>query len=258
MRFINGPTLSLALTLATTVFTSLSALATERATETFSYELNEGGRISIENVNGDIEITGGSGNTVEITAAKSADDADDLARLRVEIRADADSIRIETVYGKAGGGWFNNNSGQVNYTLAVPASTNLDTISTVNGDIRVSGVSGSVKAESVNGDQELRNLVADVDLETTNGGIEASFDTLKGEQRVNADTVNGRITLLLPEGTSARVSAETLNGGIDATDFGLEVDERTFVGKDLKGNIGSGEARIDLDTVNGGIRIRKQ
>ncbi len=257
MRLIK--TLALTLVLAATVLTSLSAFATERATETFSYELNEGGRISIENVNGDIEITGGAGNTVRVTAEKSADDADDLARLRVEIKTDADSIRIETVYEKSTGGWFNNNnSGEVNYTLTVPASANLDAISTVNGGIRVSGVDGPVKAESVNGDLELSNLVADVGLETTNGGIEASFDTLKGNQRVNADTVNGRITLLLPEDASARVSAETLNGGIDAGDFGLEVDERSFVGKNLKGNIGSGEARIDLDTVNGGIRIRKQ
>jgi hypothetical protein len=49
-----------------------------------------------------------------------------------------------------------------------------------------------------------------------------------------------------------------MNGGINADDFGLEVDEGGFVGKDLNGNIGSGEARVDLDTVNGGIRIRKQ
>ncbi|HET6564500.1 MAG TPA: hypothetical protein VFG52_03730, partial [Xanthomonadales bacterium] len=56
---------------------------------------------------------------------------------------------------------------------------------------------------------------------------------------------------------SARVSAETLNGGINGDDFGLEVDKGSFVGKDMDGNIGSGEARIDLDTVNGGIRIRK-
>lgn len=246
------------LILAATAFTSLSVLATERATETFSYELNEGGRISIENVNGDIEITGGSGHSVEITADKSADDEDDLARLKIEIRADADSIRIETIHGKSTGGWFNNNSGEVNYTLTVPASVNLDAISTVNGGIRVRGVTGSVKAESVNGDLELHNLVSDVDLETTNGEIEASFDALAGQQRVKADTVNGRITLLLPADASARVSAETLNGGINASDFGLEVDERSFVGKDLKGSIGSGEARIDLDTVNGGIRIRKQ
>lgn len=248
-----------ALIFAVAVGFSAAIAAAEQATETFSYELNEGGRISIDNVNGDIEITGGSGNTVEITADKRADNADDLARVQVKIKADENAIRIETVYAKSEGMWkLSNNSGEVRYTLSVPASANLDTISTVNGAVLIKGVAGTVNAESVNGDLELHNLVGDASLETTNGAIEASFDVLKGSQRVNADTVNGRITLLLPADTSARVSAETLNGGINGEDFGLVVDKRSFVGKDLKGSIGGGEARIDLDTVNGGIRISKQ
>lgn len=247
------------LLLAIFASTSLPVSATERETETFNFELNDGGRVSIDNVNGDIEITGGAGNTVQIIAEKSADDADDLARLEVKIKADENAIRIETVHSKSEGRWLStNNSGEVNYTLTVPSSVNLDSISTVNGEVLVKGVSGTVSAESVNGDIELHNLVGDADLETTNGAIEASFDVLKGSQRVNADTVNGRITLLLPADSSARVSAETLNGGINADDFGLKVDKGGFVGKDMNGNIGSGEARVDLDTVNGGIRIRKQ
>lgn len=244
--------------LAVFASTSLAVSAAERETETFSFELNEGGRISLENVNGDVEITGGTGSRVEIIAEKSADDADDLARLEVKIMADPDAIRIETVHAKNDKRWMNNNSGEVSYTLKVPSTVTLDTISTVNGDVSIEGVTGTVKAESVNGDLDLQNLAGDASLETTNGNIEASFAVLKGSQRVNADTVNGRITLLLPADSSAKLSAETLNGGINADDFGLEVDKRSFVGKDLDGDIGSGEARIDLDTVNGGIRIRKQ
>ncbi len=55
---------------------------------------------------------------------------------------------------------------------------------------------------------------------------------------------------------SARVVAETVNGSIDADDFGLEV-EKGFVGRDLDGEIGGGDARISLDTVNGSIRIKR-
>lgn len=238
---------------------SLTVSAAERETETFNYELSTGGRISLDNINGDIEISGESGNQVQITAEKRADNSKDLAKLKIKIKADTDAIRIETVHEKSESRWFGiNNSGEVSYTLTVPASANLDTISTVNGEIRIRGVSGTVKAESVNGHLDLGNLAGDANLSTTNGGIEARFDTLKGSQRVNADTVNGRITLLIPDDSSARVSAETLNGDIDAEDFGLEVEKGGFIGKDLKGSIGSGEASIDLDTVNGGIRISKK
>ena len=51
------------------------------------------------------------------------------------------------------------------------------------------------------------------------------------------------------------ISADTLNGGINARDFGLETD-KGFVGSDLNGSIGSGSARLNVDTVNGSIKIR--
>ena len=239
--------------------TTLTAFASVTETETFSFELAENGRISLDNVNGDVRITGGSGNTVEIKADKRADSAEDLARLTIEIKADPDSIHIETREEKSGGRWFgNHNSGKVTYTLTVPAGVDLDTISTVNGNVEISDVSGTTNAESVNGDLLLENLMGDADLETTNGGIEAHFDALQGSQRIDAGTVNGRITLFLPENASARISAETLNGSINAEDFGLEEDSGGYVGTDLNGTIGDGEARIDLDTVNGGIRVRKR
>jgi len=238
--------------------TSFNLAAAERETETFTYELDEGGRISLENVNGNVSVNGGSGNTVTITAEKRADNQDDLDKLTIKIKADSSAIRIETVHEKSESRWFgSNNSGQVTYTLTVPASANIDTISTINGDVDVEGVSGTVNAESVNGDLDLKGLLGDADLETTNGRIKASFDRMGGSQRVSADTVNGQITIVLPENASARVSAEVLNGGIDADDFGLEAEKGGFVGKDLNGSIGGGEARIDLDTVNGGIRVKR-
>jgi DUF4097 and DUF4098 domain-containing protein YvlB len=53
------------------------------------------------------------------------------------------------------------------------------------------------------------------------------------------------------------VEAETVNGSISADDFGLEA-EKGFVGRDLSGEIGGGDARISLDTVNGSIKISKK
>jgi DUF4097 and DUF4098 domain-containing protein YvlB len=238
--------------------TSFNLSAAERETETFTYELDEGGRISLDNVNGDVSVTGGPGDTVTITAEKRADNQEDLDKLRIKIKADSSAIRIETVHEKSESRWFgSNNSGQVTYTLTVPSSANIDTISTINGDVDVEGVSGTVNAESINGDLDLKRLMGDANLETTNGQIKAGFARMGGSQRVSADTVNGQITIVLPDNASARLSAEVLNGGIDADDFGLEVEKGGFVGKDLNGTIGGGEARIDLDTVNGGIRVKK-
>ncbi len=69
------------------------------------------------------------------------------------------------------------------------------------------------------------------------------------------DTVNGKINLTLPAKADASVSVETVNGSIDASDFGLKVD-KGFVGKSLDGDLGNGSARITANTVNGGVKIR--
>ena len=42
-----------------------------------------------------------------------------------------------------------------------------------------------------------------------------------------------------------------------AGDFELEV-EKGFVGSDLNGKIGNGSARLNIDTVNGAIKIRSR
>lgn len=235
---------------------SLFASVTEE--ETFSYKLDDGGRFSLSNVNGSVVVTGGDGDSVEIIATKKADNQEDLDKIEIEISHSADEIVVETELGESNR-WFShgNNSGSVKYEVIVPVSTHLDSVETVNGSVNISGVSGKVVAESVNGDLEVSDLAGDVGLSTVNGSIEAEFTRLEDQQRVNMETVNGRVSIDLPENANADISADTLNGGINASDFGLET-EKGFVGSDLNGKIGNGGARLNIDTVNGSIKIRRK
>ena len=234
---------------------SLMASVTEE--ETYSFKLDDGGRFSVSNVNGSITVTGGSGDNVEIIAIKKADNQSDLDEIEIIISDSASEISIETELGESSS-WYSHgsSSGQVTYEITVPAGTMLNSVETVNGDVGISGVSGKVVAESVNGDIEISNLAHDVRLATVNGSIEAGFDKLEGEQSVKAETVNGRVTMILPDDADCEVSADTLNGGINAKDFGL-VTDKGFVGSDLNGKIGDGSARMNIDTVNGAIKIKK-
>lgn len=242
------------LAVALVVSGSLSAKVTGE--ETFSYQLNDGGRLSVSNVNGSITATGGSGDSVEIVAIKEADNQETLDGIEIEISHTADAIVIETELPKSDN-WYNrgSNGGQVTYEITVPTGTNLDSVKTVNGEVEVSGVSGKVVAKSVNGSLDLSDLASDASLSTVNGSINASFARLEGQQNVKVQTVNGRVTLRLPKNADVKVSADTLNGGINGRDFGLEV-EKGFVGSDLNGSIGSGSASLNIDTLNGSIKIR--
>lgn len=242
--------------LALLVSGGLFASVTEE--ETFSFPLSDGGRFSISNVNGSITIAGGSGDTVEIVATKKADNQKDLDKIKIEISHSADEIVVETELGSSDKwfSWGGNNSGHVTYDVVVPANTELDSVDTVNGGVSISGVSNNVVAESVNGGVEVEDLTGDTDLSTVNGSVEATFSRLGGDQRVKAETVNGRVTINLPEDANVKISADTLNGGINARDFNLEPD-KGYVGSDLNASIGDGSARLNIDTVNGSIKIRK-
>jgi DUF4097 and DUF4098 domain-containing protein YvlB len=247
-------------TLAALMSVSLSAVADVESTEEMAFDVNPGARISLENVNGDIDVVGGTGSQVTVVARKKAGRQEYLDGLKVVVDASPDYIRIETRHPKSESSWFNwgnDGGGSVAYELSVPADVELDSIETVNGDVRIRAVDGIVKASTVNGGLDVGNLSADVSLETVNGKIVAEFDVLGADQRVDAEAVNGRIEIRLPGDASARVTAETVNGSIDADDFGLE-PEKGFVGRDLSGDIGGGAARISLDTVNGSIEISRK
>ena len=238
---------------------SVNAVAGVDETENFSFDVNAGARVSVENINGDIAVVGSSGKQVQVVAHKTAGKQEYLDKLEIVVDASEDYVRIETRHPDSSGGWFNwgnDSSGSVSYELLVPSDVDLDSIETVNGDVTIESVDAEVKAATVNGTIEVSGANADVDLETVNGSIKAVFDELGSGQRVKADTVNGKITIYLPADASARIVAETVNGSIDADDFGLEV-EKGFVGRDLDGEIGGGDAKVSLDAVNGSIRIKK-
>lgn len=224
--------------------------------ERFEFEVSSGARFALDNVNGDVVITGGSGDRIEVIARKKAKDEKGLERLEILVDADSDRVSIDTKHHKQNRSWFSwgDGGGSVSYEVKVPRDVELDSVETVNGGVRISGVDGEVVASTVNGSLEIHDLSSDVALETVNGRIEADFARLDDQQFVRMDTVNGSIRISLPADANARVSAETVNGSIRGDDFDLQA-EKGFVGRSMDGDIGNGSARVKLDTVNGTIRI---
>jgi len=115
-------------------------------------------------------------------------------------------------------------------------------------------VSGEVRASCINGRLEAHDLAGRAKLETINGHLEARFTALAGKS-VELNSVNGSVDLTIPSDSKAELEASTVSGGID-NDFGLHVNRHQFVGRDLRGELGSGGTRIKLENVNGRIEIR--
>lgn len=231
---------------------------TERFEQT--YPLSANGKVSISNVNGSITIDTWDRNEVKLEAVKTADDKERLSEVEIKIDARKDAIIIETNYDSwkrnNGNGWKNYGKLTVDYRLTVPRNAVLDEVETVNGSVNIANSNNVTKASTVNGQVVATNLRGTAELSTVNGTIEANFDQLQSSSRINLNTVNGQVNLVIPSDANATVRADTLNGQI-TNDFGLRVRKGEYVGRDMYGRIGSGEVQIKLNSVNGGLHIKR-
>ena len=230
------------------------ALAGEPYRENFdqTYPLAAGGRVALENVNGSVVVNVWDQATVRVQAVKEADTREDLADLRIEVKAAAGRVEVETRYPEGSHGHLS-----VEYTLTVPKGAALDKVELVNGNFTVSGLGGEVNAELVNGEAKLTGLAGNVSVEAVNGEVVVELEKLDARQRVKLETVNGGIELRLAAGVAADVAAETVNGHL-SNDFGIPVNKHEHVGADMTGSIGSGGGDVRLETVNGKIRVVKK
>ena len=232
---------------------SAYAVSGNNVTEEFhkTVPLNANGRVSLENVNGNVEITGWERNEVQIDAVKSARDQQRLDEAKIEVEGSGNAVSIRTRYPE---GRTNDNPASVHYTLHVPAGAQLDKIALVNGSLEVSQVHGEVDANLVNGKLKAHDLAGRAKLSTVNGGSDVEYRSLANVSEIEISAVNGSINLGLPASPNAQVSASTVSGSIKS-DFPIQV-ESGFVGQRLSGTLGSGGTRIDLSNVNGSTHIR--
>jgi len=235
---------------------TLPAFSRGSLTEQFqqTYTVNPHARISLNNINGDVEIIATDGNQVKIDAIKSADSQKKLDEAKINVDATSDSITIETKYPHR---WNNNDPASIDYKISVPRDAELDGIDLVNGKLTLNGVRGDVSASCVNGTLMASGLAGEAKLSTVNGKLEATFDQVDNTNRISMSSVNGSIVLSVPNNVDASFEANTLSGRI-SNDFGFSEEREGFVGHDLSGTLGKGTTRIKLSNVNGSISIRRQ
>jgi len=229
-----------------------------RATDewTRSYPLTAGGEVRIGNGNGSIEVEAVEGSTVEVRAERIAKAATDtgaqelLPRITIkeDVKPDLVSIETERMNGIMLGANF-----EVRYHVRAPKTAVIDLTNT-NGAVLVTGSSGRVAAKTTNGSVTTRNLTGAVDARTTNGSVNVDVASV-GSGRIALRTTNGSVTLRVPDNAKADVLATWTNGGINVSDdVKIDVTERSR--RRFEGKINGGGPLIELQTTNGGIRIR--
>jgi serine/threonine protein kinase len=228
--------------------------------------LSAHGRIRLDNVNGQVEIAGWDRSDVVIKALKHGKNQGSFEAAKIDVAASADEISIHTRQPSGDknltGMWSllkntGNSDATVDYAIQVPHHARLANISSVNGRIAIEAISGDIDASSVNGTLQVRGAAGSLKLSTVNGRMVAELVSLGRGQSVSLDSVNGSIEATLPADAQAKVTANTLNGGL-SSDFPALVVKKEFpVSKKLNGTLGNGGASVKASTVNGAIRFRK-
>jgi DUF4097 and DUF4098 domain-containing protein YvlB len=230
--------------------------------------LSSQGTFNLKNVNGEVRISTWKEDKVEIKALKKTNKAaENLQKVKIEVTAAVDSVSVDTVYLK-----HENTGVSVDYDIKVPEGVNLGELSSVNGNVGITGPFGRVSAETTNGQVHLENASGDLKLETTNGDVKAinvngpidahttngsiTLELTKLEAEVSAETTNGGITLRLSaiQEINGLLEAETDNGSI-SFDFPVTLQSMEKSRHHLRGQVGRGGPRISLKTTNGSIHL---
>ena len=141
---------------------------------------------------------------------------------------------------------------------------------TGSGEMKFERVRGDLRARTGSGDLEVSDPGGRVDVRTGSGGIQvagASNDlrlhTSSGDCDVDGnpargslweiETGSGDVTLEVPESASFQLHVVGRSSRVD-TDLKMVTEESSK--RELRGRIGSGEARVRVETSSGSVRIR--
>jgi hypothetical protein len=228
-------------------------------------KLASGKTFEVRGINGKIHAVPTSGSEVELVAVRTGR-RHDPESVKIEVIPHAGGVTVCAVYPsrddsrpnecKPGGGRMNvrNNDVNVEFELRVPKDVVFEG-RTINGGIQAE-VDGRASVSTVNGSIEVQAGTL-TEAATINGSIRATVRTsASSPDDIKLTTVNGSVTLSLPEGVNADVSAKTVNGGI-SSEFG-EIEVRKKWGpRSAEGRLGRGGRELAVSTVNGGIRITR-
>ena len=252
-------------------------------TERFSRKMKLGpnGRVTIQNIAGNITVTGGSGDDVSIEAVKrTRGGAGQLAGVHILVDERPGRVEVKTDH------TARNDRVAVDYTVSVPMSAGVE-VKSISGNVKVSGVQGAVRAETISGTvtaastpklEAAKSVSGDVDLTDASADAELSASTISGVIRarglkaraLDLGTVSGDV--MLSNVACERLSVRSVSGSLEysgalakngrydinshsgtirltlSSDVGFELNANSFSGSirsDLPLTIGSTTARDD-------------
>jgi Putative adhesin len=211
------------------------------------------GRLSVDaGVNGGVSVKGWDGGGVLVRSKVEAQADDDGTAqsmvAQVVVNASAGQVSATGPDQSKGHGW------QVSYEIFVPKQADL-ALKANNGGISISDVRGNITFDTMNGGVSLKRLAGEVTGTTMNGGLTVELAGSRWDgTKLDAKTVNGGVTVNMPENYSAHFETATVNGNLN---IGVPMTVTGEIGKRVVTDLGSGGPTIHVETTNGGVNVKK-
>jgi DUF4097 and DUF4098 domain-containing protein YvlB len=215
-----------------------------------SYELKDGGRITLENTRGNIKISSWDESRVEIVAEKSGENEEDMELVPIEIDSKPDELKIKSLFPEYAPELYV----RVNYRVKVPRNVDLKLVQTINGEIEVSEVNGRAVLLTDYGQITVKKFSGILRAESLSyGDIDCELTKVAKSDHFDLQNMNGTISVQIPKGVDAFWIARTLNGTIDS-EVPLEIRDN-FGPKVAHRPNEAGEPLVRVYSVNGNIEI---
>jgi DUF4097 and DUF4098 domain-containing protein YvlB len=213
--------------------------------------------LKVDDAAGNITVTGGDVETVQVKAIKTAYDSTQ-ARADEEVKTvkytiDQTGNKITILYEVPKSMNIRNNINTVDFIITVPNETSVD-LETSFGEISVSDTKGTVTASNDFGDVTVTNIEGALSVDSSSGAITATSVKASGAE-VNLQTDFGSVSL---EKVNAKdVTAQSNSGTIKLTDVRAtgNIFAKSDFG-DIKYENGSA-ATLEVDTNSGQIALTK-
>jgi DUF4097 and DUF4098 domain-containing protein YvlB len=213
-------------------------------------------QIVVSSENGNITITAATGDSASAVVDRTSSGTDNA-----DAKAHIDSVIVSTILAagvltlKADMPDNNPRTFSAGFVISVPAAV-AATLNTANGDISISGISGSASQSAANGNITIAGHTGEVTAECDNGIIECEISALGAADSVMLKAANGNITLHLPRLVLARFDARAGIGNVLVSGFST-ILLNTDLPAHKAGTIGAGtgESYVGLSTDYGDIII---
>jgi len=180
----------------------------------------------------------------------------------VNVQAASGAIRVEKIerdaqLKTASGSVSANDVGE---DVRISTASGSVSVSNARGDVRINDLAGTIQVERPGGRVEAETASGAVEIQGASNDVKAHAASgrvsVQGNPGANSywelKTVSGSVLLKVPAAANFHLSAQAVSGEI-RTDIPIMIEEQ---GKRiLRARMGSGGARVDVQTVSGEIRV---